>query len=300
MRITLHADDLGATDNVNSNILAVWSAGALDSVSVIANGNAVQQAAAYTSREPALPLRIMVHLNLSEGAPLTEARGASLLTDSDGRFNLGFIGLAKRWGGLDEAGRREFLAQVEREFTAQVERVRQLFHPRPIAGVDGHIHVHMLPFLFPLAAKIAAAGRLGEIRVSRELFHFSLHDSLRAGYVSNIAKHLLLNRLAVPAAKVAADFGLAAPDRIAGVLYSGHMSRASATAAIRAARAKRLKWLELIFHPGRATAAEMQRWQSQVNIGRFYANPHRDMERNELLAAGATLRDQQESGQPEG
>jgi hypothetical protein len=76
------------------------------------------------------------------------------------------------------------------------------------------------------------------------------------------------------------------------------MSRASAAAAIRAAQARRLDWLELIFHPGRATAAEMQRWQSQIAIGRFYADRCRDMERDELLAAGAALRDAQTARQP--
>ena len=298
MRITLHADDLGATNNVNNNILAAWSAGALDSVSVIANGNAVQQAAAYTCGDPGRSLRIMVHLNLSEGAPLTEAHRVPMLTGSDGRFSMGFMGLAKRWSGLDESGRHEFLAQVRREFIAQVDRVQQLFHPRPVAGVDGHIHIQMLPFLFPLAAQVAASKNLHEIRISRELFHFSLRDSLRPGYIANIAKHLLLNRLAAPARKTAAELGLSAPDSIAGVLYSGHMSRHAAKAAIRAAQAMQLNWLELIFHPGRATPAEMHRWQSQATIGRFYADPCRDMERDELLAAGAALRDEPGSKRP--
>jgi len=289
MRITVHADDLGATENVNQNILSVWSAGALNSVSVIANGDAVEQAAAFTLQDISRPLRIMVHLNLSEGKPLADSHRVPLLVDANGRFHMGFIGLWRLWLKMNHVRRAEFLDQVEQEFTAQIARINQLFYPRKASGVDGHIHIQMLPFLFPIAARLAARSGLNEIRISQEIFHFSPTDSLRPGYPANIIKHFLLNRLAGPARQSAAQFGLVSPDSIAGVLYSGHMSRSSASAAIIATHKKHLNWLELIFHPGRAIASEMNRWPSQGSIGNFYADPYRDTERDELLLAGSSL-----------
>jgi predicted glycoside hydrolase/deacetylase ChbG (UPF0249 family) len=282
MRIDWNADDFGATPKVTRNIAEVWQYGKVNSVSVIANGTALTEAARAVLSDPKRPLRIMVHLNLSEGQPLADAAKVPMLVNKRGEFFLGFAGLWALWLRLPGAKRGEFLQQIRHEWSLQIETVKSAFAPHQVAGVDGHIHVHMLPFLFPVAASLAEQQQLTEIRITREIFHFSMQESLRLGFPVNIAKHLLLNWLSRSARITARWFGLQSPDAVAGVLYSGKMTRAVAVAAMRRAEGRQYQWLELIFHPGRAAVSEKERWENQTGIWNFYSAPERDLERAEL------------------
>lgn len=283
MRIDLHADDLGATHSVNTNILRAWRAGSLDGVSVIANGDALHNAATEINNIKR-PLRIAVHLNLCEGYAIAKRSKVGLLVDDHGRFYYGFLGIWKLYLSSNKSVRQQLLQQVEVEWREQIKRVIYVFSPWPVTKVDGHIHIHMLPFLFPIAARLAQEYGLSEIRISREIFHFSLKESLSTGFTVNIVKHLLLNLLARQAYRVAQDNALKSPDAIAGVLYSGCMTYRTALAAARAAHRAHLNWLEIVFHPGRAIPEEAHRWSGrQSTVGRFYMDPHRDIERDALI-----------------
>jgi predicted glycoside hydrolase/deacetylase ChbG (UPF0249 family) len=182
------------------------------------------------------------------------------------------------------------LKQVETEWSEQIKRVIEVFSPRQLTALDGHIHIHMLPFLFPLAARLASRFSLTEIRVSREYFHFVPKQSLRAGFAANILKHFLLNALARSAYPHAHKFALRSPDSIVGVLYSGRMTAATARAGLAVARKKRLNSIEMLFHPGRAASYEGTRWPRKKSIERFYMHPSRDRELEALLALADELR----------
>jgi len=283
MRVDWHADDLGASSLVNSNILTVWESGNLSGASIIANGDALNSAAERINADRDRPIRLMVHLNLSEGEPIAPQDKLPLLINEHGKFFLGFTGIWQLWWQSGERSRRELLKQIKIEWSRQIEHVIEVFAPRQVSGLDGHIHIQMLPFLFPIAADLATKYGLAEIRISEELFHFDLPSSLRPNYLANIAKHLLLNSLAKRARLIIEQTDLRAPDAVAGVLYSGHMTRSVAAAAIMKGESKRLQWLELIFHPGRAATSEHSRWINQPDIWKFYSAPERDMERDELL-----------------
>ncbi|MBI5406277.1 MAG: ChbG/HpnK family deacetylase [Nitrospirae bacterium] len=284
MRIDLHADDFGATHTANNNIIAAWRAGALDGVSVFANGDALQHAVAEVNSDIRRPLRIAVHLNLNEGYALTDRSKVALLINDKGRFCHGFLGIWNLYRSSDNAVRQQFLQQVETEWREQIRRIIEVFPPRSIISLDGHVHVHMLPFLFPIAAQLAREFGLSQIRISREVFHFSLRKSFRFGFPLNIVKHILLNFLSRPAFRIAKESGLASPDAIAGILYSASMTYQTALAAVRTARKKQLNWLEIVFHPGRATPEEAYRWAGGKSA---VMDPHRDVERNVLIDIGA-------------
>ena len=72
----------------------------------------------------------------------------------------------------------QFANQVEIEWREQIKRVIEVFSPRSFTAVDSHDHVHMLPFLFPIAAKLAREFDLPEIRISNEIYHFSIKESI--------------------------------------------------------------------------------------------------------------------------
>jgi predicted glycoside hydrolase/deacetylase ChbG (UPF0249 family) len=290
MRLDFHADDFGATSAVTSNIAAAWQNGVLTGFSVLANGEAVREAAELANTSAAGQPRIAVHLNLTEGKPLLDPMSVPSLVDSSGRFHLGFLGLLGLWRRSARRQRRYLLRQVEDEWRVQIQSVTDVFSPCPVVGVNGHIHVHMLPFLFPIAARLARDFDIPEIRISREVFHLDSKQRFDPTLAKNLAKHVLLSSLARRARRTAESYGLAGAERIAGVLYSGRMHVDTVFAAIRAARRRRLSWLEVVCHPGRASRTEAARWAGQPWLLRFYMDPARDTEREALISLRSRLR----------
>ncbi|MEE9577258.1 MAG: ChbG/HpnK family deacetylase [Gemmatimonadota bacterium] len=290
MRLDFHADDFGATSAVTSNIAVAWQKGVLTGFSVLANGEAVREAAEVANASAAGQPRIAVHLNLTEGRPLLDPMAVPSVVDSSGRFHLGFLGLLGLWHRSTSQHRRHLLRQVEDEWRAQIQSVRSVFSPCPVVGVDGHIHVHMLPFLFPIAARLARDFNIPEIRISNEVFHLDSTRGFDPAFAKNFAKQVLLSSLTRRARRTAESCGLTGAERIAGILYSGRLQVDSVLAAIRAAHRRRLDWLEIVCHPGRAAQSDAARWARQPWLLQFYMDPARDTERDALISLRSRLR----------
>jgi predicted glycoside hydrolase/deacetylase ChbG (UPF0249 family) len=284
MRLDFQADDFGATSAVTSNIASAWQKGVLTGFSVLANGEALQEAAQVANASAAGQPRIAVHLNLTEGRPLLDQKAVRSFLDNSGRFHLGFLGLLGLWQRSTSRHRRDLLRQVEDEWRAQIQTVRSAFSACPVIGVDGHIHVHMLPFLFPIAARLARDFDIPEIRISDEVFHLDSTQGFDPTLGKNLAKQVLLRSLARRARRTAESCGLTSAERIAGVLYSGRLQIDSVLAAIRAAQRRRLGWLEIVCHPGRAAQSDAARWARQPWLLQFYMDPARDIERDALIS----------------
>ena len=277
------SDDLAATAHVSQRILSAWKEGWLDGFSIIANGEAwdlVRESLNATQK----PARISVHLNLCEGPPLAASRETSLITDANGMLNLTFGGLIL--ARLTWSGERfsTLLTQIEREWREQIQFVKKSCAPREIAAVDGHLHLHMLPFLFPIAARLARENGIREIRISQEVFLLSSRQSetVRPFFAMNLIKRTVLqicSRFALP---VARREGLLYPDSLVGILYTHHMTSSSAQAGILAARKRGARRIEVLFHVGRAEPREKARWNSAPSIGRDYMASGRDQEWLEL------------------
>jgi predicted glycoside hydrolase/deacetylase ChbG (UPF0249 family) len=287
VKLELHADDIGASNGVNRNILSAWKNGAVDGVSVLANGDAVEAAAVEINKDPDRPLRVVAHLNLSEAGPMAAAADVPLLLNDHGKLRYGFLGLWLRWLTVGAAEKQELSQQITQEWRAQIEAIRSTFSPRRIDGLDGHIHIHMLPFTFEIAAQLAKEFGIEQIRISSEIRHFSMRDTWRFGCLANVVKHQLLRTLALPARRIAREYGLSSPGAVAGLLYSGRMSPASIEAAASAARRARLDWLEVICHPGRALPEEESRWEAQPGLAGFYISPDRDFEYQTLVSVAS-------------
>lgn len=277
MIVHIHADDMGATDHSTRQLLASWQRGFLTSFSVLANGTACDQLAdalAATSHAA----RIACHLNLSEGPSSAPGQEVQLLVDEHGNLSHTFLSLIKAW----LTNQRGIAEQVETEWRAQIQAVQRCVRPRPVDAVDGHMHVHMLPFLFPIAAKLASEYRVPSIRISLEPFFF-VHskDLLTKFFALNFIKHVILRMCSWRAVPVARRHGLAWPKRMVGILYAGRMTMEAALAGITTARRGDIEEVEVLFHLGRALKSERQRWARSDFIAEFYCSPHRDEEKAE-------------------
>jgi len=280
--VYIHADDMGATPAVSTRLCDAWENGLLDGFSVFGDCDHPETLATRLAAHPEHPARISAHLNLWEGRPLLPATEVPRLVDRSGYFNIEFLDVLRR---RHERERRALLAEVEREWRAQIERVSEMIRPRRLTGLDGHLHMHMVPPLFRLAVKLAGDYEILEIRNVREPFYLSRSspDIRSKRFFVNCAKRTILSWFGRTNAVVAATAGLTSPDRILGVLYSGLMSRANIIPGINAARQQGAKRIEILVHIGRAEASELGRFNSNRSKASFVMSPARDAEFDELM-----------------
>src|SRR6185503_13650054 len=114
--LIVNADDFGLTRRVTQGILDAHRDGIVTSTTLLANGGAFGDAVSMSRRAP--QLGIGVHLNLSEGAPVSRPFNIPSLVDAQGTLHLtpGLLGA----GILQH---KVSLSDVERELHAQIEKV---------------------------------------------------------------------------------------------------------------------------------------------------------------------------------
>jgi hopanoid biosynthesis associated protein HpnK len=241
--LIVNADDLGWTQGVNRGIAEAHRNGIVTSASLLANGKAFAGAVELVRAMPGLG--VGVHLNLSDGAPVTQREQVNRLVNEAGMLEGGpeslLLRLARRSLALD---------QVEREWEAQIRKARG-------AGIqpthlDGHKHVHMLPGLFEIALRLAKRHGIGAVRVAHEASN--LRAALSSGgehHASVVMKQGVqargLKLLARDARGQAERMGIATADYFCGIAQTGEMTREGV--------ARLLKSLpegttELMCHPG--------------------------------------------------
>ena len=211
-KFILNADDFGMSKAFNRAVLEGYHNGFLTSASLCANGKAFN--AAVNEIIPECPnLSIGVHLNIIEGRSLTKA---SMLTNKNGKFNNGYLGLMIK--SLD----KNFLNQVEFEFRTQIETIMNY---TKVDHIDSHVHTHAIPNIFKLTAKLAKEYNIPNIRTQYEEMYFvpSLKKHLNFKYPPNILKIILLNSFTQINKEVAKEYGLKTNDYLIGVGYTGLM-----------------------------------------------------------------------------
>jgi len=151
--LIVNADDLGISRATNLAIAAAHHHGILTSASLMTNmpaaRHAVEEVVASSPR-----LGVGLHLCLTSGRPVLPPARVSLLIDAWGNFRHSFAGLLRL---LCSCRGAEALVQMRRELRAQT-RLAQRLGVR-IDHVNGHQHVHLLPGVFAVAAKIAASHK---------------------------------------------------------------------------------------------------------------------------------------------
>ena len=159
-RLIVNADDFGIHVAVNRGIAAGYNVGVITSTSLMAGGDAFADAVRIAGECPGLGLG--VHLTLVGGGQSVLApQSIPSLLDEAGRFLPSHPAFFARY----LAGRIN-LSEVERELTAQVEKICE-------AGIvpthlDSHQHLHVLPGIFAVAAKLASRFNIRAIRKPAE------------------------------------------------------------------------------------------------------------------------------------
>jgi len=149
--VVITADDIGMTRGITDGILRCVDRGAVDSVSLLANGRDFEHAASELRRRP--QVRVGVHVNLVEGAPLSAPASVALLVGPCGRFTQSFGSLWLHGLKRRSRQREELAAQIEQETRAQIKAVRAAVGGRPL-HIDSHRHVHMIPWVLDIYIRL--------------------------------------------------------------------------------------------------------------------------------------------------
>jgi hopanoid biosynthesis associated protein HpnK len=158
-QLIVNADDFGLTEDVNRAIIVAHRDGILTSTSLLANGSAFQQA--VSSSRKLVQLSVGVHLNLSQGNPVSPANRIPTLVNEDGKLHLSPLHL---WMRI--LRRQLSLEDIHTECQAQILKVLE----GGIAPIhlDGHLHVHLLPQLSPILIRLAREFGIRHIRCPTE------------------------------------------------------------------------------------------------------------------------------------
>ena len=213
-RLIVNADDFGFTRGVNAGILRAYTTGIVTSTTIMANGEAFDDAVELARANPGLG--VGCHLAVVGGRPIAHRSEVRSLVDEDGALpptlTQLMIKLAKRSVPTDELA-CELRAQIERVVHAGINPTH----------LDTHKHSHTHPQVMKALARVA--GEFG-IRCVRNPFE----NVFAPARLKSYAKFAYLKQSALSAAihpgvlqfkKMVRHRGLKTPDRFFGVKLTG-------------------------------------------------------------------------------
>ena len=154
--IIANADDFGLKTSINKAILYCFEKGYINSTSLMTNTACFDEAADIFHSNPVMH-NIGVHVNLSEGKPLTNFSQAKYL-DENGNWDNARI-LSKKQilsSGAKVAFSKEIHAQINKAIANKI----------PIVHLDSHFHSHTLPCFYNLFLEAAKSHKL-KIRLAQ-------------------------------------------------------------------------------------------------------------------------------------
>jgi predicted glycoside hydrolase/deacetylase ChbG (UPF0249 family) len=239
--LIVNGDDLGLTHSMNEGVMRATK-GLLTSTSIMANGFAYDHAVKNVLPE-IKDIGIGVHLCLNEGVAVSSADMLPELTDENGwfkrRFIKGFLFLATQWWN------KKIAKEAEIEIRSQIEKIIAV---ASIDHLDGHNHVHMIPWIFNIVCKCASDYGVKWIRMADEPFNRHAY-SVRFPSLASLAHYVNLKRWSSVNRDTASRYGVKCNDVLYGVLYSGYMSENISLSYLDCATIEN-SVTEILFHPG--------------------------------------------------
>lgn len=211
-QLIINADDFGIHPAVNVAVRKAATEGILTSTSLMAGGDAFDEAVEMARSMPSLGIGI--HLTLVGGikSVLPPSEVPSLTWDN-GVFCHDYGKLIVR----DLEG-KILLSEVYAEWDAQIQKIMNT--GLPVTHMDGHQHMHMWPHFYPIARDLAKKYHISCMRVPDEDVLFGMKDGhiIRWAAKNGLS---LLSRMHRPDLK---KNHIRTNDHFFGMLYGGHLS----------------------------------------------------------------------------
>ncbi|HLG17956.1 MAG TPA: ChbG/HpnK family deacetylase [Blastocatellia bacterium] len=255
-RLIINADDFGFTRSVNAGIVRAFREGIVTSTTILANGDAFEDAAEYARTNPGLG--VGCHLSLVGGRPVAPPADVPSLVDERGMMP---GSLARLMIELARGVVRN--DDIERELGAQIQRVID-------AGIspthlDTHKHSHVHPRVMAALARVA--NQFG-IKCVRNPFE-PVKSLMITGPRARVTGRVFINQWAMGASasvvaprikRLARARGLVLPDHFRGVALTGLLDGEAMRKIIKSLAPGTT---ELMCHPG-AYDADLERSQTRL------------------------------------
>ena len=157
-QIIINADDFGLNEHNSKAIAEAFEKGWITDTTMMANEPYFEKAVTL-AKEKGFINRIGIHLNLTDGDPLTEDIKQCRSFVANGRYH-------------HKNNRIKPLSQFEKdavykELTAQVEKIQSA--GITITHADSHHHIHTAVFVAPIAARVCKEHGINKIRLHRNI-----------------------------------------------------------------------------------------------------------------------------------
>jgi len=158
-RLIINADDFGLCEGVNKAVVQAHTQGVLISATVMVNMPGARDAIEIA--RGLARLGVGIHLNLTQGRPVSTDDSVRCLLNADGCFahrpaKLALLSVVRR--DVRNAIRAEFAAQIQ----WAIERGLRPTH------IDSHKHIHCWPGIFPIVCDLAKRFEIRAIRFAYE------------------------------------------------------------------------------------------------------------------------------------
>ena len=207
------ADDLGSSSSVNRAVIEAHDRGIVTAASMMAGGDAFQEAAQGVLERGELSLGL--HVTLCDGRSVLPHVSIPDLVDSNGFF---FKGPAMTWLSFD---RKRVISQVEMEVEAQFCRLEAAgIQP---AYIDSHHHLHMHPRVFEVVCRLASQRGVSWIRIPHELAHIAFGLRSRGRGAMPFIEWAVFRVLRIKNMRTAAEYGLHCATQVYGLSRTGNI-----------------------------------------------------------------------------
>lgn len=205
------ADDLGRSSGINRAIAEAHDRGIVTTASIMAGGEAFQEAVqiALDRHE----LAVGLHVTLCDGRAVLPPSSIPSLTDAEGYLEKS---PARAWIRYT---RPALLSQIEREVEAQFDRLA-------MAGlcpvhVDCHHHLHMHPFIFEVICRQASKRGVSWVRIPVESLPVVLGSRSRSRGMMPFIEWTVFGIVGMLNKRIARKYGLRTACHVYGLSRTG-------------------------------------------------------------------------------
>lgn len=240
-RLIVNADDFGLHPSVNEAIVKCHTNGIVTSTSLLASGNAFNDAVSLAQSLP--NLGIGVHVALVGGIrPVSNPKDVPSLLTKDGVFPETYTELMKRIY-LGKINYAELRQEIKAQFNKIVESGLRITH------ADGHQHMHVLPTVLPIVMECMREHHITRMRTPEERLSFlnGIYNPVR------IVGKAGLSTVAAKAFTIARNNGIECTRYFWGMVNGGQLNESSLFQILKQVNNKQASH-EIMTHPGMSNA----------------------------------------------
>lgn len=164
MKIWINADDFGLTKTCTDAILECFEKGLITTTTMVVTSDCFSYALSKIKNTPFID-RIGLHINLTEGRPLTEEISHNMkFCDENGNF----ISYPNRYARLSKKDKLDVYNEIEAQFDKIINSGININH------VDSHHHVHNSFRILPIVIEIMKKKDIKLLRKARNVGKMSI------------------------------------------------------------------------------------------------------------------------------